>query len=113
MRQTCVILERIHAYKDIPKQQLPFTECLNDTVPRFLRCWFSLFQTLSPWRSRTILCISILTLLGGLRQRAARKLSRSSLGMTHFNVGAIGRRSWAGAIHECLFYDATAHRLLL
>ena len=107
MRQTYVILERIHA------QQLPLTECLNDTLARCLRGWCSLFQTLSPWRSRTILCISILPLLGGLRQRAARTLSLSSLGMTHFNVGAIGRGSWAGAIHECLFYDATGHRLLL
>jgi len=26
-------------YKDIPKQQLPLTECLKDTVSRFLPCW--------------------------------------------------------------------------
>jgi 2,3-bisphosphoglycerate-dependent phosphoglycerate mutase len=26
-------------YKDIPKQQLPLTECLKDTVARFLPCW--------------------------------------------------------------------------
>src|SRR5271165_6128226 len=26
-------------YKDIPKQQLPLTECLKDTVERFLPCW--------------------------------------------------------------------------
>jgi 2,3-bisphosphoglycerate-dependent phosphoglycerate mutase len=29
-------------YKDIPKQQLPFTECLKDTVARFLPCWHEL-----------------------------------------------------------------------
>jgi len=26
-------------YKDLPKQQLPVTECLKDTVARFLPCW--------------------------------------------------------------------------
>jgi len=26
-------------YQDIPKQQLPLTECLKDTVTRFLPCW--------------------------------------------------------------------------
>jgi 2,3-bisphosphoglycerate-dependent phosphoglycerate mutase len=26
-------------YKDIPKQQVPLTECLKDTVARFLPCW--------------------------------------------------------------------------
>ncbi len=29
-------------YKDIPKQQLPLTECLKDTVERFLPCWHEL-----------------------------------------------------------------------
>jgi len=29
-------------YKDIPKQQLPLTECLKDTVARFLPCWHQL-----------------------------------------------------------------------
>ncbi len=26
-------------YQDIPKQQLPLTECLKDTVARFMPCW--------------------------------------------------------------------------
>ena len=29
-------------YKDIPKQQLPLTECLKDTVERFMPCWHQL-----------------------------------------------------------------------
>ncbi len=29
-------------YKDLPKQQLPVTECLKDTVARFLPCWHEL-----------------------------------------------------------------------
>ncbi len=29
-------------YKDIPKQQLPLTECIKDTVERFLPCWHEL-----------------------------------------------------------------------
>jgi len=29
-------------YKDVPKQQLPRTECLKDTVARFLPCWHQL-----------------------------------------------------------------------
>ena len=29
-------------YKDVPKQQLPLTECLKDTVARFLPCWHEL-----------------------------------------------------------------------
>jgi 2,3-bisphosphoglycerate-dependent phosphoglycerate mutase len=29
-------------YKDIPKQQLPLTECLKDTVERFMPCWHDL-----------------------------------------------------------------------
>ncbi len=29
-------------YKGIPKQQLPLTECLKDTVARFLPCWHEL-----------------------------------------------------------------------
>lgn len=26
-------------YKELPKEQIPFTECLKDTVERFLPCW--------------------------------------------------------------------------
>jgi 2,3-bisphosphoglycerate-dependent phosphoglycerate mutase len=29
-------------YKDLTKQQLPLTECLKDTVERFLPCWYEL-----------------------------------------------------------------------
>jgi 2,3-bisphosphoglycerate-dependent phosphoglycerate mutase len=29
-------------YKDIPQQQLPLTECLKDTVERFMPCWHEL-----------------------------------------------------------------------
>ncbi len=29
-------------YKDIPQRQLPLTECLKDTVERFLPCWHQL-----------------------------------------------------------------------
>ena len=29
-------------YRDIPKQQLPLTECLKDTVERFMPCWHEL-----------------------------------------------------------------------
>ena len=29
-------------YKDIPKQRLPLTECLKDTVARFMPCWHEL-----------------------------------------------------------------------
>jgi 2,3-bisphosphoglycerate-dependent phosphoglycerate mutase len=41
-RQTHVLLANDPRYKDIPKQQLPLTECLKDTVARFLPCWHEL-----------------------------------------------------------------------
>jgi hypothetical protein len=52
-------------------------------------------------------------ILGGLARERTPEFSRSHFGITDFNVGAIGRRSWAGAIFQCLSYDTAAHCLLL
>jgi len=41
-------------YKDLKKQQLPLTECLKDTVERFLPCWQELIAP-SIWSGKRIL----------------------------------------------------------
>ena len=37
-------------YKDLTRQQLPVTECLKDTVARFLPCWQELIAPLAAGR---------------------------------------------------------------
>ena len=52
-------------------------------------------------------------IVGGTGEKAQPEFDGSHFGVTDFNVGAAGRRSWVGAILHCRLHNTTAHRLLL